>query len=624
MQPETSVDASGAPRAVDDLGRRAVLEPLFDALQPESVLICWIDQEPDGAAASVLVRGESTVASCSAEELEDAFGRGGEPEVIWLRGHPSWHSMRALAASIVRHVETRSQPPPVLLFEGGPSYAVALDGIERAKEGVRLGLNALAERIDPDGTILWCAPGRGAGAYLPSSVARSLDGWLGSRRVLLDALNAEHERAIELATRNLALFELLDRSQHDANTVVRSLRFRIGTRVVRLARSMLRREALFRAPRDILARKPVVDQWRSRLAREGRPREGERPHGAWRVTYVLPELRLSGGALVVMQLVAELRALGLDARIVAAKDTRREVFRWRRLVQPKVYGSVNAMMREMHDTDILVATHWTTARWVRDLVDAGRAQHAAYFLQDYEVWFHPEADVQARARVKQTYDLIPDKIVTSEWLRSLLRQDGHDARKIPLGLDLGFFYPRPIECAPSLVVLAMARPRTPRRGFDSVVAALAQVHDAQPSVEIVLFGEDLSGLTLPFPYRAEGVVTDPDHMARLYSEARVHFDGSDFQAFGLPGLEAMGCGAVSVLTDVGGVREFARDQENCLLVAPRDAQDAARAILELLTDDALHRRLREGAFETVRKFSIQRAARDTVAALQAISTSTEL
>jgi glycosyltransferase involved in cell wall biosynthesis len=81
---------------------------------------------------------------------------------------------------------------------------------------------------------------------------------------------------------------------------------------------------------------------------------------------------------------------------------------------------------------------------------------------------------------------------------------------------------------------------------------------------------------------------------------------------------------VSVLTDVGGVREFARDQENCLLVAPRDAQAAAQAILELLTDDALHRRLREGAFETVRKFSMRRAARDTVAALEAISTSTEL
>jgi glycosyltransferase involved in cell wall biosynthesis len=624
VQPETKVDASGAMRAVDDLGRRAILGPLLDALQPESVLICWIDQEPGGEAANVLLRSDATVASCRAEGLEDALDRGGEPDVIWLRGHPSWHTMRVLAASIVCHVETRSQPPPVLLFEGGPSYAMALDGVERAKEGVRLGLSALAARIDPEGTVLWCAPGRGAGAYLPSSVARSLDGWLGSRRVLLDALTAVHERGIELATRNLALFELLDRSQHDANAVVRSVRFRIGTRVVRLGRSMLRREVLFRAPRDILARKPIVDQWRSRLAREGRPREGERARDALRVTYVLPELRLSGGALVVLQLVAELRELGLDARIVAAKDTRREVFRWRRLVHPKVYGSVNAMMREMHDTDILVATHWTTARWVRDLVDAGRARHAAYFLQDYEVWFHPEADVQARARVKQTYDLIPDKIVTSEWLRGLLEQDGHDARKIPLGLDLGFFYPRTMECAPRGVVLAMARPRTPRRGFDTVVAALAKVHDAQPSVEIVLFGEHLGGLTLPFPYRAEGVVTDPEHMARLYSEARVHFDGSDFQAFGLPGLEAMGCGAVSVLTDVGGVREFARDQENCVLVAPRDAQAAARAILELLTDDGLHRRLREGAFETVRQFSMQRAARDTVAALQAISTSTEL
>src|SRR6185436_10803566 len=97
-----------------------------------------------------------------------------------------------------------------------------------------------------------------------------------------------------------------------------------------------------------------------------------------------------------------------------------------------------------------------------------------------------------------------------------------------------FFYPRPIVVPARPVVLAMARPRTPRRAFDFVAATLAKVHEAMPDAEIV------------------------------------HFDGSDFQAFGLPALEAMACGAVSVLTDAGGIREYARHEENCLLVAPRD------------------------------------------------------
>jgi len=324
----------------------------------------------------------------------------------------------------------------------------------------------------------------------------------------------------------------------------------------------------------------------------------------------------------VWQLVNQLRLLGVDARIVAQRgrrDRRREVFRWRVQVAPKVFATERALLQEMPETDVAVATHWTTALVVRKLVDAGRARQCAYLLQDYEPWFVPESDPTGRARVKQTYEMIPNKIVTSDWLRGLLERHGYEARTIPLGLDLGFFYPRPVERRSRPVVLAMARPRTPRRGFDFVVASLAKVHELVPSVDIVLFGENMGAVKLPFPYRSAGVVTDRDELARLYSAARVHFDGSEFQAFGLPALEAMACGAVSVLTAVGGVQEYARHDENCLLVAPDDPDLAAAAIVAVLSDDALHERLRTRGLATSRDFSMRRTARETADVLAAIA-----
>jgi glycosyltransferase involved in cell wall biosynthesis len=333
---------------------------------------------------------------------------------------------------------------------------------------------------------------------------------------------------------------------------------------------------------------------------------------------------MSGGALVVMQLVNELRLLGVDARVVAwrgPRDRRREVFRWRLQVTPTVFADEHALVAGLPATDVVVATHWTTAAWVRELVDAGRAKQAAYFVQDYEPWFYSEEESAARARVKRTYELISHKVVTSEWLRKLLAADGYESRTIPLGLDLGFFYPRPVERASRPVVLAMARPRTPRRAFDFVVATLAKVHDAMPDVDIVLFGEQIDSLKLPFPYRSAGVITDHDELARLYSSARVHFDGSDFQAFGLPAVEAMACGAVSVLTDAGGVREYARNGENCLLVRPRDVEAAAAAILRLLSDQPLVARLREAGFATSRELSLKRQARETLGVLEELAPS---
>ena len=90
-----------------------------------------------------------------------------------------------------------------------------------------------------------------------------------------------------------------------------------------------------------------------------------------------------------------------------------------------------------------------------------------------------------------------------------------------------------------------------------------------------------------------------ERLARLLSRARVHVDASDFQGFGRTGLEAMACGAVSVLTDVGGVQDYARDGENALLVPPSNPDATARAILRLLSTDSLHQQLRDKGIEVV-------------------------
>ena len=602
-----------------DLGRRTILEPLFDALQPATALICWIDQEPH-PASELPGAGHAMVTSCTPEELEGALGAGRGRDVVWLRGRPSWHVVRALTSVIAERVAATGVAP-VVVVEGGPEDAAPLERVESTKEGIRLALSDLGRELDREGVLLWCAPGRGVGAWVPRGTVARLQPWLDGCRAVLDATRVEHLRNIELDARTFALFELLDQSQRDATAVVRSARFRLGTRLVRLSRTLLRKEAVFRPSGAILARQAAVDQWRARLAAERRVGRPARP-GALRVTYLLPELRLSGGALAVMQLVNELRLVGVDARVVALRgrrDRRREVFRWRLQVNPVVFANEQALVKGMQETDVVVATHWTTASPARKLVDAGRATHAAYFVQDYEPWFYPEGDAQARARVRQTYELISHRIVTSEWLNELVARDGCESRTIPLGLDVGFFYPRPIAVPARPVVLAMARPRTPRRAFDFVAATLAKVHEAMPDAEIVLFGEQIESLGLPFPYRSAGVVTDNEELARLYSSARVHFDGSDFQAFGLPALEAMACGAVSVLTDAGGIREYARHEENCLLVAPRDTDAAAAAITRLLSDDLLVARLREGGFATSLNFTMRRQARDTLGLLEEIA-----
>lgn len=333
--------------------------------------------------------------------------------------------------------------------------------------------------------------------------------------------------------------------------------------------------------------------------------------GRLRVTYLLHNLVVAGGVLSVIQLVNELILLGIEARIVALHEDP-AIYDWTKLLtQPIVFRNPKELIENFPESDIAVATLWSTAPWAAELVKRRRAGKSAYFIQDYEPWFFPEKDQATHEQVRATFRLIEHKIVKSEWLKGMLAQDGFPARKILLGMDLAQFYPRYVQSSLP-TVLAMARPRTPRRGFQSIIEALAQVKQAKPDVEIVLFGDRfLSSQNIPFPYRDEGIVTNQNRLAGLYSEADVFLDGSNFQGFGRCALEAMACGTACVLTGVGGVMEYAKNGKNALVVPPKKPDTFAQAILKILADPVLKNRLIKGGFATAKDYCHKREARET-------------
>lgn len=355
---------------------------------------------------------------------------------------------------------------------------------------------------------------------------------------------------------------------------------------------------LLRARRDIATPESVA-----RVTRRGRPR----------ITYVLHDLVVAGGVLSVIQLVNELILLGVEARIVALFEDP-AIYDWTKLyTKPIIFCNRKELIANFPETDIAVATLWNTAPWVAELVKKGRSREAVYFIQDYEPWFFREDEIESREKVMETYRMIGNKIVKSEWLGGMLAEDGFSSHKILLGMDLARFYPRDVKTS-GPTVLAMARPGTPRRGFQPTIEALARVKRSMPDVKIVLFGDRfLASQDIPFAYRDEVVVADQDQLAQLYSEADVFLDGSDFQGFGRCGLEAMACGAACVLTNVGGVSEYARNGENSLLVPPGRPEAFAQAIVTILKNPKLKQRLLEAGLTTARAYCHKREARKTLA-----------
>ena len=69
----------------------------------------------------------------------------------------------------------------------------------------------------------------------------------------------------------------------------------------------------------------------------------------------------------------------------------------------------------------------------------------------------------------------------------------------------------------------------------------------------------------------------------------------------------MACGAAVVMTDSRGVKEFAEDGNNCLVVPPRNPEALADAILLLLSKPDLADKLRKNGPITASRFDWERA-----------------
>ncbi len=109
-----------------------------------------------------------------------------------------------------------------------------------------------------------------------------------------------------------------------------------------------------------------------------------------------------------------------------------------------------------------------------------------------------------------------------------------------------------------------------------------------------------------------GYVPEAD-LPALYQGAQAFCFPSLFEGFGLPVLEAQAYGVPVMTANNSSLPEIAGDA--ALLVDPTDVDAIAEAMLRLSQDEALRQRLIAAGHENVKRFSWEKAARETLAVL---------
>jgi glycosyltransferase involved in cell wall biosynthesis len=182
-------------------------------------------------------------------------------------------------------------------------------------------------------------------------------------------------------------------------------------------------------------------------------------------------------------------------------------------------------------------------------------------------------------------------VASARWLVADARGYGCPAAFAPYGLDRSIFHSRS-GTRPSNRVSMMTHV-VDWKGTADGLAALELVRRQRPDVEVVLFGVHNPGAS------SARFVLRPgrDEVAALLRASTVLVCPSWEEGFGMPGLEAMACGAALATTDTKGSRDYAFDGETALVSPPRQPEVLAANILRLLGDPALRDRLTRAALE---------------------------
>lgn len=158
-----------------------------------------------------------------------------------------------------------------------------------------------------------------------------------------------------------------------------------------------------------------------------------------------------------------------------------------------------------------------------------------------------------------------------------------------------------------------------RKGIYTLITSAEMVLQKIPDMKFLIAGNDPSiphlericnklGINDSFIFLGN---LSREKLLDLYSNAGVMVLPAITEALGVVLLEAMVSGIPVIASNVGGIPEIIRDQENGILIPPGNPGLLSEAILRIFDDQELRKLLISRGFEMVRSFSLENMIKDT-------------
>jgi glycosyltransferase involved in cell wall biosynthesis len=336
-----------------------------------------------------------------------------------------------------------------------------------------------------------------------------------------------------------------------------------------------------------------------------------------KITFILPYLNLTGGLRVVsvyaklladkghtvtvispnkreISLNEKIRALLFRKNIAIKKSNFDMSFFEDAPYQVKILDSFRPVMeKDIPDADIVIATFWNTAEWVSEYTESKGKKY--YFIQHYEV--HPWMPIE---RVKATLRLPMKKIVVSQWIADVLKDEYDDPNAIVVtnGVDPQKFF-APLRCKQGVPTIGMMYSQRSYKGCDAAFEAYKRAKETVSDLKLIAFGTQEPTSQFSLPENTEYYLKPAQaNLKDIYKKCDAWIFSSRSEGFGLPILEAMACRTPVVGTKAGAASDLI-NQANGFLVEIDDVTAMANAIVEIAAmSQEKWQQLSKNAYET--------------------------
>lgn len=346
----------------------------------------------------------------------------------------------------------------------------------------------------------------------------------------------------------------------------------------------------------------------------------KRIKGKMKVAFVLPPpmFKIAGGYKVVYQYANYLAEKGLDVTIFY--DTRkgdnsfycpRRLMFWIRkmiAIREPSWMKLNRNVKKIvlwdekgcseYKVDVLILTSIDIVKkffplyWERSRI--------VHFVQGHENWFLSDEEVY------RIYRLPCNKIIVSDWVADIVKKYANgEVSVIKNGIDLQKFYSINRWLDRKRFSISMMYSSSPQKNSKLALSVITELKEIIPELAVTIFSVEKRTEIIP-KWVDYHYLADEHELLEIYNSSQIYLCTSNFEGFGLSGLEAMACGCVLVSTDCIGVREYACDGNDALICPVGDKDSLKQAVLKIFNDEKIGRNLAQNAIKKAKEFDLEK------------------